>query len=397
MSFIARLCSLFTPRFCGVVGSAIIAVLGIPISTATGERPYKPSPVIKEIRFDWTTHRREAQGSDNFQLTWADDGHLYGAWGDGGGFGGTNSKGRVGLGVARVEGSADDYQGFNVWGGAASKSPASFDGKSWGMIAIGDDLHMWVVPDKPSGKSYRNHYETIELASSNDHGATWKKANWHFKSSDNLTIPTFLNFGRGNQDVPEAFGDYVYTYFIRPSNDQMEQEGSNGVGLIVHRPGALYLARCTPDNLRAGRDAYEFFAGLDQDNQPRWDSIAHKHPVFRDADGVGWCVSACYHPTLQRVLLCTEHGESKNGMLGIFDSPTPWGPWTTVEYFSRDKPFGANRPGSEWPWKNNVFFMSFATKWFDDHKFTATFTGAGLGKNNDSFNTVNGRFVLTQD
>ncbi|WP_167546972.1 DUF4185 domain-containing protein [Stieleria maiorica] len=362
-----------------------------------GEQPYPASPLVEGIRFDWTTHRRAAQGSDNFQLTWSDDDHLYGAWGDGGGFGGSNSKGRVGLGVARVEGSAKDHRGVNLWGGAASKRDATFDGKSWGMIGIANKLHMWVVPDKPPGKTYRNHYEMIELASSGDYGLSWNKAPWRFSASDDLTIPTFLNFGRGNEGVPDAFGDYVYTYFIRPRNAQMEQEGGNGVGLIVHQPGALYLARVTPDQLRSGRDCFEFFAGFDQDDQPRWDSIDRKRPVFRDAEGVGWCVSACYHPGLHRVLLCTEHGESKAGMLGIFDAPTPWGPWTTVEYYTQSMPFGAQREGSRWPWKNKVFFMAFVTKWFDGHEFTATFTGAGLGKDNDSFNTVSGRFLLRKE
>ena len=30
-----------------------------------------------DIQFDWATHRREAQGSDNFQLTWAESGGTY--------------------------------------------------------------------------------------------------------------------------------------------------------------------------------------------------------------------------------------------------------------------------------------------------------------------------------
>ncbi|MHC4299203.1 MAG: hypothetical protein ACYS7Y_18165 [Planctomycetota bacterium] len=68
-------------------------------SASPGEPPYPRSTLISGLSLDWSTHRRAAQGSDNFQLTWADDDNLYGAWGDGGGFGGTNKKGRVGLGV----------------------------------------------------------------------------------------------------------------------------------------------------------------------------------------------------------------------------------------------------------------------------------------------------------
>ena len=114
--------------------------------------PYPPSPVIDEI--EWApkgTIIRRARGSDNWPLTWADDNHLYGAWGDGGGFGGTNRVGRVGLGVARIEGDASNYQGHNIWGGASTDNSATFDGKSWGMVSANGVLHMWVVPDKPAG------------------------------------------------------------------------------------------------------------------------------------------------------------------------------------------------------------------------------------------------------
>lgn len=370
-----------------------VRALGTLLSTDENSKPpYPPSSVIAGLDLDWSTHRRAAPGSDNFQLAWADDDHLYGAWGDGGGFGGTNGEGRVPLGVARIEGSADDHTGHNVWGGHEPENPATFDGKSWGMIGTGGALHMWVVPDRPEGKSYRNHYESIRLATSRDHGATWTRADWRFTQADDLTIPTFLNFGRDNAGVPAEFGNYVYSYFIRPAARELEQEGERGVGLIVHRPGALYLARAKSDALTEGRDRYEFFAGLGEDGSPRWGNIDEKQPVLEDANGVGWCVSACYHPELKRVLLATEHGHSQQGLLGFFDAPTPWGPWTTVAYHTPENRFGAGRPGSTLPWRDNVFFASFPTKWFDGKGFTLAFTGAGRGRDNDSFNTVRGRF-----
>lgn len=355
--------------------------------------PFPSSPLIGDLEFDWSTHRRQAQGSDNFQLAWADDGHLYGAWGDGGGFGGSNSRGRVALGVARIEGDAPEYRGFNVWGGYAGERPATFGGKSWGMIGLAGVLHMWVVPDAPDGKRYRNHYEYVELASSSDHGATWRKAPWRFHQREDLTIPTFLNFGRGGEGMPVGFGDYVYTYFVAPESPLLEHQGPDGVGLIVHRPGRLHLARVLRGQVALKREAYEFFSGFDAAGRPVWGDIQSKAPVFIDPDGVGWCLSAVWHPTLRRVLLCTEHDASAKGALGFFDAPTPWGPWTTVKYFSKEQPFGDARPGSQLPWKPNVFFAAFASKWFDGDRFTLNFTGAGQGKDNDSFNTVAGRCV----
>lgn len=42
-------------------------------TAAVAEPPYPPSPLIAGMELDWSTHERHAQGSDNFQLTWADD------------------------------------------------------------------------------------------------------------------------------------------------------------------------------------------------------------------------------------------------------------------------------------------------------------------------------------
>lgn len=357
-------------------------------------QPYPDSLVARGIFLDWSTHQRHAPGSDNFQLTWSDDDHLYGAWGDGGGFYGTNGNGRVGLGFARVEGNRDDYRGFNVWGGFEAQNSATFEGKSWATISLEGDLYMWVVPDHPEGKSYRNHYEYVELAKSEDKGASWSKASWRFEQSEGLTIPTFLNFGKDNADVPVEFGDYVYSYFLAPQSTTMEQEGPNGVNLMVHRPGRIYLGRVLGDRLMGSKENHQFFTGRDALGQPTWGRLEDKQPVFEDENGVGWCLSASYNPHLDRVILVTQHRQTTSGLLGIFDAPTPWGPWSTIEYFEIDAPFGKDRPGSELPWANNVFFAAFPTKWLDEETFVLNFTGGGRGKDNDSFNTVEGRFIL---
>ncbi len=377
----------------GAMAVGICLYVVKPFNRAPQAIPYPESSAIKGIELDWSTHQRFAQGSDNFQLAWAADDHLYGAWGDGGGFGGTNSEGRVGLGVARIEGTARDYRGYNVWGGLNAQSPATFDGKSWGMICIDSILYMWVVPDKPDGKDYRNHYEYIELARSDDFGVSWSKANWKFQQSEDLTIPTFLNFGRNNAGVPSEYGNFVYSYFIKPQSQEMEQQGPNGQELIVHKPGVLYLSRVSEDRLFSNKTAHEFFCGFDAEGSPKWGPLDAKVPVFEDPNGVGWCLAACYNPYFKRVVLTTQHDENAQGRLGIFDAPNPWGPWSTVKYFDRDSPFGNQREGSEIAWENNVFFIAFATKWLDGNSFTLNFTGAGHGKDNDSFNTIRGRFL----
>ncbi len=333
-----------------------------------------PSPVIERVDFDWSTHRREAPGSDNWPMTWADDGHQYTAWGDGGGFGGGNKNGRVTLGVARVEGDADDYTGKNVWGGFEPEHPASFGGKSYGILSVHGTLYLWVVPQPGP------HLKECRLASSSDHGATWKQADWAFKFGDGLSIPTFLNFGR---DYAGARDGFIYSYFIEPTWGPTTPKNSE-FGFEIHRPGRIHLSRAPKDALLR-RDAHEFFAGLDEKGEPRWSTdAAEKQPVFSDPNGVGWNVSVSFNAGLNRYLLATEHGATHVGKLGIFDAPEPWGPWTTVAY---------DENWAEGHAEVSAFFWSLPNKWLspDGTRFTMVFTGKN---SNDSWNTVKGRFVV---
>ena len=147
--------------------AAVVSLFSGHVSVCRAGAPYPDSTLIAGLSLDWSTHRRGAQGSDNFQLTWADDDNLYGAWGDGGGFGGTDKKGRVGLGVARVSGRGHNWTGANRWGGHNPEHPVQFggEGKSWGMISVNGSLYMLVIPDVIAGKGHRNHYEYVEVTS----------------------------------------------------------------------------------------------------------------------------------------------------------------------------------------------------------------------------------------
>jgi len=77
------------------------------------ELPYPPSEVIRFVKFAPASEiRRQAQGiqkgsrfdgSDNWPITWADDGHQYTAYGDGYGFE-PYTELKLGMGFARIEG-----------------------------------------------------------------------------------------------------------------------------------------------------------------------------------------------------------------------------------------------------------------------------------------------------
>ena len=356
--------------FLGKVGEAVDST-GKPKATAP---PYPSGEIIERVEFDWGTHRREAPGSDNWPMTWAADGHQYTAWGDGGGFGGDNKKGRVTLGVARIEGGAENYMGRNVWGGFEPERPATFGGKSYGILSVAGRLYLWVVPQPGP------HLKECRLASSTDLGRTWTQADWAFRFEDGLSIPTFLNFGRNHAGAPDQC---VYSYYIEPQWGPATPTGSE-YGFEVHKPGRIHLSRA-PGDLLMRREAHEFFAGLDRGGNPKWSRIlADKQPVFEDSNGVGWNVSVSYNAGLRRYLLATEHGNTHAGRFGLFDAPEPWGPWTTVAH---EDAFGAGHV------EVSTFFWSFPNKWVnaDGTHFTMVFTGKN---SNDSWNTVDGRFVL---
>ena len=334
--------------------------------------PYPPSPMIEGLEFDFSLHTRLAVGSDIWPTTWAGDGSIYTAWGDGGGFGGTNSLGRVSLGIARLNGGPPDLKTENIWGGLNAKNAAQFEGKSYGILSVNKTLYLWVAY-QPG-----RHLQSCRLAKSIDNGEHWTLSDWEFTFKDHLTIPTFLNFG---QDYEGARDDYVYSYFIHPTWGP-ESSSTGNYGFDVHRPGRVYLSR-VPKNKITDQRAYEFFAGFD-DGPPIWTrDIEKKLPVFEDENGVGWNLSVSYVPALDRYLLCTEHRQTHQSQLGIFDATSPWGPWTTVCYTDS---FGKDAI------EQSCFYWSFPSPWLKpDGQFTMAFTGKN---SNDSWNTVPGRFRL---
>lgn len=324
--------------------------------------PYPASPHFDRVDFEFSARDRRAPGSDNWPMTWADDGHQYTTWGDGGGFGGTNEAGRVSLGVARIEGDGADYTGHNVWGGLNAEAAAEFDGKSYGIICVGGILYLWVSPG-----SGNTNYDEARIAKSTDHGRHWQLADWAFTRGDGFMTPTFCQFGRNNADARD---DYVYSYATRlqDADDKMQV------------PGMIDLIRVPKDRIMQ-RDAYEFFAGRSPQGSPTWTPDLHaRRPVFEDPNGTRR-TSVVYQPGLRRFFLCTPHGQPDSGNLGIFDAPEPWGPWTTIAYYENWGGFGS------------IFFWTFAPKWFseDGLAFTFVFTGTG---HNDAWNTVPGRFTL---
>ncbi|MFL6575121.1 MAG: hypothetical protein ACJ8MR_00775 [Povalibacter sp.] len=324
------------------------------------------------MSFNWSSHRQAAVGSDNWPTTWSDDDHQYSIWGDGGGFGGSDTEGRSSFGVARIEGDHDNYEGVNRYGGKGGECNSTIDGKSHGApLSVGGVLYAWVTPE-----SDEKGYQSFTLYSSRDKACTWYPSEVVFEqASDGISFGGFVQFGKDNTAAIDA---YVYTVATVVTDTESLE--------IVQRPGRIMLFR-VPVSAIEQRSAYEFFAGLDASGQPRWVQDAHSAiPIYEDADGVGPFAQMVFVPGLNRFVYSNERGDgvdaaARRSLLTIAEAPKPWGPWKIVY----DELFF---PQIE----RSVFQWSFAPKWFRNNgrDFTVICSGAG---SNDSWNTIDGTFT----
>jgi CubicO group peptidase (beta-lactamase class C family) len=307
----------------------VAAVIDAP---PKGGPPYPPSPVVTGIT--WApkeTIVRRAKGSDNWPLTWADDGHQYTAYGDGDGFE-PFLKEKLSLGLARVEGGPADFTGINLRSPTIEQRGDGARGKkASGILMVGGVLYLWA-----------RNADNSQLAWSSDRGRTWEWADWRFTTS--FGCPTFLNFGR---DYAGARDEFVYVY----SHD----------GDSAYEPAdRKVMARVRKDRVR-DRAAYEFFKELDSEGRPVWTKeVGERGSVFTHR---GRCYrSGITHDARLKRYLWVQITPGTQGRkadtrfeggFGVYDAPEPWGPWTTV-FFTEKWDVG---PGES---------ASFPTKWMGD-------------------------------
>ena len=290
-----------------------VLALGLASSSAAQGRrpPCPPSPVVSEIR--WAPResiRRTAKGSDNFPLTWADDGHLYTTWGDGNGFSKTP---RRSMGFARIEGFPPDHRGVDIRSEQETFGGGRSGPKGWGLLSVERTLYLWMGhADRKGGKA--------RLAWSRDRARTWTFAEWLF---DGFGLIGFVNYGR---DYEGARDRYVYLY----SHD----------GPLADTPSDRFILMRVPKDRLREREAYEFFQRRDEKDRPIWTrDISKRGAVFEHRDA---CLRSAmtYNPALKRYFWwqhvpaprgSKDRGDTRfRGGIGIYDAPEPWGPWTTA-------------------------------------------------------------------
>ncbi len=264
--------------------------------------PYPPSTVIRGLTWaPASTIVRQANDSDNWPLTWADDDNLYTAYGDGTGFAPKVPE-KLSLGLARIEGGPNDFLGINIRSPTIERTGNGKNGlKASGLLMVDGTFYLWA---RNAGNA--------QLAWSSDHGQTWTWADW--KLSTSFGCPTFLNFGR---DYAGARDHYVYMY--SHDSDSAYQPADR-----------IVLARVPKDRIR-DRGAYAFFTGLGADGGPSWTADPNERGAVFSQPAKCYRTSVSYHAKSRRYLLCQagSDGPVRVG-LGIYDAPEPWGPWTTV-------------------------------------------------------------------
>ena len=366
-------------RLVGIVGRACALALALHPVAATAAvaegPPVSASQTITGIAWHWDTYQTAAVGSDLWPVTWGPDDDLYVAWGDGGGFGGTDSDGRVSMGFARIEGGPEHFKGFNVNGGKNPEHPASFPkkGKTGGLLF--EDGILYALVNLQDGKWPNvNHV----LAWSTNKGAAWAKADWLFpKGAGNFQPARFLNFGKDGSGVPASMKGYVYLYGAK--RETASDDSTN-----------LYMARVPRERIRE-RGAFQFFSGVDAAGRTTWhEEFALARPIFSDTNGVA-PAGMVYNPGLGCFLLACFH--TGPGQLGVFEARQPWGPWATVAYYDNWGGMGEVGEG---------LTCEFPQKWMSADGLTlwAIFSAYGEGakqgiKAHDRFNLVKVTLSMT--
>lgn len=295
---------------------------------------YPRSRLITGVRWDpicrvkrLATGGAIRDGSDNWPCTWADDGHIYTAYGDGNGFA-PYTPNKLGMGFARITGGPERFVPANVRSNAENTSYGPNDRKASGLLSVDGTLYLLARNDNKAGRFSR-------IGWSVDRARTFQWCDWSFEE---LGHPTFINFGRDYTGARDEFA-YIWSHDDPSAYDCADH---------------FVLARVPKDRIR-DRSAYEFFVRL-RGKSPVWAPEADKRgPVFESA---GLCMrsSVSYNAGLGRYILWQGLRQAGGidarfrGGCAIFEAPEPWGPWRSV-YFTDSWDIGPGELGC------------FPTKW----------------------------------
>jgi hypothetical protein len=341
------------------------------------QAPYPPSELIRGITWDWQTYTNAAPGSDLWPVTWGPDDNLYVAWGDGGGFGGSDQDGRVAMGIGRIEGGPENWRGFNVNGGKNPEHPATFlkRGKTSALISVQGILYAMVNLQDGTWPDV-NH----ALVWSKDKGAHWFQVDWVFPRGVGHFQPAkFVNFGKDYSGVPKSLSGYVYVL-----GQRQPKVGRNGKNLDILRVPIGKIRQEIEYVLFSGAGrAFDFVGTGDKPGDKPPPDFEGPGEFFGDTNGVA-IAGIVYNPGLKRFLLTCYH--TGPGQLGVFEGENLRGPWRTIAYYENWGGMGTEGEGLSCEFPQKWMSADGLTLWCI---FSAYGDGAKKGiKAHDRFNLV---------
>jgi len=378
-----------TTRWAAATVMALVACL--LAAMPAGAAPYGESEILGGIKWEESSKHRYAVASDLWYTSYGADGNVYGSWGDGYGFG---SSTKYRLGISKLEGSPESLTGTDVYYGGTPGEECGEHSTAGGYTA-GPNLGlpekvMWMFYWNTSSCSNKGTpQEPTALAESTNEGKSWTpRVIEAWPDSAHLWPIGFLQYGPGYSGSLDG-NAYIYLSKLTSSGNQ-----------------ETYLAR-VPTAEIGTLGSYQYYAGTDAAGNPEWSSTnTNAVPIFKDTNGhYTELISVVYNPGIGRYVAMANHGEEgKSGGLpaerqvGIFDSPNPWGPWTTVDY---EENFDNTECGSTCLENGDALGMTFPQAWISESGLSmwgsySSDTNGG-DKGYDSLNVINGNLELHEN
>lgn len=310
-------------------------------ATSTGDAADCPSTVLSAVTVNWGAGIVQLNGSDLWSQTVASDGYEYGFFGDGGGFGGSNSP-FVSWGIGEITSSTPGSLSgaVNVYGGINPLHPANIGGKASSILAVGPTSSQTfyalggtkTCPPNPPNQC-KGGSNNLNIVYSPGNAWTWtdNAPNWTF--CVNGGAPTdfcpniFLQNGPGYSGNTDG---YVYIYGA--TNLDYNGDGTPG---LAH----TFLWRVLSTQAQIlNQNEYEAFTGVDANGDPIWATGTFAHlgsvmqPVFVDHQSRPLAPGrVVYNAGLNRYIASAEGAVNQ---VAFYEAPNPWGPWASIGYFN---------------------------------------------------------------
>lgn len=331
-----------------------------------------------------------ASFSDNWAVTLNASGVQLTTYGDGGGFGGSNTLCRASMGFSTLSGdyeseAAANVLGCNASGGCVSGTPdaacnaansiGSLTGKSYGLLALSGDS---VVVARCGTASDNSCYDIQDFYTSDDAMATLVATGVSFVQADFTGRGPFafaaIQFGAGYTGVPSEVGGGGFTYWMATEIQNTTWD--------VQSPGEIHLLRVHRDSLAIAA-GYRFFAGLDG-STPTWSADVDDRTAVLTNESGFMRLSVIYLSTPRRYVLAVQTVDrhaADGAMVAFYDAEQPWGSWGLIDEID---PFsdGLNTG-------TKTVYYGFSQKWSSWPNFVMVYTGPG----GDQYGTIEGTFT----